>query len=182
MTNDGRFEDWVERLSALRQHQHGGKRVPHKPLLVLMALGRLAETGSSELSWSEVEERLADLIAEFGPATRTGRRQSAAYPFTRLRTDGVWKLSRDVPRDNVPPWTKHRSLAAWNRHSKSSYPGPVRSSKRPDCWLTRSSLGRSHRTCSLPWAWTRTRCSPLVHPRRQSQRDADDHRGGLSRS
>ena len=68
-----------------------------------MALGRLAETGSSELPWSETEERLANLIAEFGPATRTGRRQSAAYPFTRLRADGVWKLSRDVPMDDVGP-------------------------------------------------------------------------------
>lgn len=103
MTNEGELEGWVRRLTALRQYQHNGKRVPHKPLLVLMALGRLAETGSSELPWSDAEERLADLIAEFGPATRTGRRQSAAYPFTRLRTDGVWQLSRDVPMDNVGP-------------------------------------------------------------------------------
>jgi putative restriction endonuclease len=101
MSNAERLGGWIERLSALKQYQHNGKRVPHKPLLVLLALGRLAETGSSELPWSEAEERLADLIAEFGPATRTGRRQSAAYPFTRLRTDGVWKLSRDVPMDNV---------------------------------------------------------------------------------
>ena len=103
MTNEGELEGWIERLTALRQYQHNGKRVPHKPLLVLMALGRLAETGSSELPWSETEERLANLIAEFGPATRTGRRQSAAYPFTRLRADGVWKLSRDVPMDDVGP-------------------------------------------------------------------------------
>jgi putative restriction endonuclease len=103
MTNGEGLEDWVERVSALKQYQHNGKRVPHKPLLMLMALGRLAETGSSELPWSVAEEGLADLIAEFGPATRTGRRQSAAYPFTRLRTDGVWTLSRDVPMDNVGP-------------------------------------------------------------------------------
>jgi putative restriction endonuclease len=103
MTNGEGLEDWVERVSALKQYQHNGKRVPHKPLLVLMALGRLAETGSSELPWSDTEQRLADLIAEFGPATRTGRRQSAAYPFTRLRTDGVWTLSREVPMDSVGP-------------------------------------------------------------------------------
>ena len=103
MTNEGPRHEWVDRLSALRQYQHNGKRAPHKPLLVLMALGRLAETGSSELPWSEVEEGLADLIAEFGPATSTGRRQSAAYPFTHLRTDGLWRLSRDVPMDNVGP-------------------------------------------------------------------------------
>ena len=58
MTDEGELEGWVERLNALRQYQHNGKRVPHKPLLVLMALGRLAETGSSELPWSETEETL----------------------------------------------------------------------------------------------------------------------------
>jgi putative restriction endonuclease len=103
MTNEGPRHEWVDRLSSLRQYQHNGKRAPHKPLLVLMALGRLAETGSSELPWSDIEERLADLIAEFGPATSTGRRQSAAYPFTHLRTDGLWRLSRDVPMDTLGP-------------------------------------------------------------------------------
>lgn len=103
MTSYEPHDNWVERLSALRQHQQNGRRAPHKPLLVLMALGRLAETGSSELPWSDVEKRLADLIAEFGPATRTSGRQSAAYPFTHLRTDGLWKLSRDVPMDILGP-------------------------------------------------------------------------------
>jgi len=103
MTKAKEHAGWVEQLSAIRQYQHQGKRVPHKPLLLLLALGRLSETGSSELPWSDAEKSLADLIAEFGPATRTGRRQSAAYPFTHLRTDGVWKLSRDVPMDNLGP-------------------------------------------------------------------------------
>jgi hypothetical protein len=33
---------------SLRQYQQNGRRSPHKPLLVLLALGRLARTGSSE--------------------------------------------------------------------------------------------------------------------------------------
>jgi putative restriction endonuclease len=49
MTSSEELEDWVERVSTLRQYQSNGKRVPHKPLLVLIALGRLAETGNSEL-------------------------------------------------------------------------------------------------------------------------------------
>lgn len=68
-----------------------------------MALGELAATGSSALPWSEVEQRLAQLIADFGPPSRTARAQSAAYPFTRLRSDGVWTLSEDVPMDRVGP-------------------------------------------------------------------------------
>ncbi|MFC6238043.1 phosphorothioated DNA-binding restriction endonuclease [Longivirga aurantiaca] len=95
--------DPVERLLALQQYRHNGARVPHKPLLVLLALQKLATTGSSDLAWSEAEDRLAGLIAEFGPTTKTSRPQSAAYPFTRLRADGVWALSVDVPDDLVTP-------------------------------------------------------------------------------
>ena len=96
-------ESPVDQLLRLRQHQRDGHRSPHKPLLALLALGRLATTGSSALTWSEVEEHLADLIAEFGTGSGTSRTQSAAYPFTRLRSDGVWTLDRDVPMDLVGP-------------------------------------------------------------------------------
>lgn len=91
------------RFAALRQYQRNGSRSPHKPLLVLLALGLLAHDGSSSLSWPAAEPVLAGLIAEFGPASRTGRAQSAAYPFTRLRADGVWVLDHDVPMDLVGP-------------------------------------------------------------------------------
>jgi putative restriction endonuclease len=96
----------LDRLSALRQHQQDCRRSPHKPLLVLLALGRLATTGTSALPWSDAEEKLAGLIAEFGPTSKTGRAQSAAYPFTRLRSDGVWALDHGVPMDNVSPLQK----------------------------------------------------------------------------
>ncbi|WP_229399581.1 phosphorothioated DNA-binding restriction endonuclease [Micromonospora okii] len=96
-----------DRLTSLRLHQQHGRRAPHKPLLVLQALGRLASTGSSELPWSQAQEQLSDLIAEFGPASKTGRAQSAAYPFTRLRSDGVWTLNPDVPMDLVGPLHAH---------------------------------------------------------------------------
>jgi hypothetical protein len=38
MTNEGPRHEWVDRLSSLKQYQHNGKRAPHKPLLVLMAV------------------------------------------------------------------------------------------------------------------------------------------------
>ncbi|MGY1805038.1 phosphorothioated DNA-binding restriction endonuclease [Blastococcus sp. SYSU D00922] len=93
----------LERLSSLRQHQRDGRRSPHNPLLVLLALGRLAANGTSALTWAEAEEQLADLLQEFGPPSTAGRAQSAAYPFTRLRSDEVWTLDHDVPMDNVGP-------------------------------------------------------------------------------
>ncbi len=93
----------LDQLDSLRQHQQDGRRSPHKPLLVLLALSRLASNGSSELPWDVAERELAELVQEFGPPSRTGRAQSAAFPFTRLRSDGVWTLDQDVPMDKVTP-------------------------------------------------------------------------------
>lgn len=92
-----------ERLLSLRLHQRDGRRSPHKPLLALVAIGRLLDSGSSALPWAVAEVQLADLLAEFGPASTTSRSQSAAYPFTRLRSDGVWRLDVDVPMDSTGP-------------------------------------------------------------------------------
>jgi putative restriction endonuclease len=96
-------EQVLKRLATFRQYQHDGKRVPHKPLLVLLALGKLEETGSSSVAWSSAETQLANLIAEFGPPSKTERAQSAAYPFTRLRRDDIWLIDADVPDDNLKP-------------------------------------------------------------------------------
>lgn len=93
----------LQRLTSLRQHERNGRRSPHKPLLLLLALGRLSTTGTSATPWSVAEEQLAALIAEFGPPSKTGPAQSAAYPFTHLRSDRVWVLDREVPMDNVGP-------------------------------------------------------------------------------
>ena len=92
----------VERLTTLRQHQVDGKRSTNKPLLVLLALGQIESTASSAMEWSTVEAQLGALLSEFGTPS-SGGAPSAAYPFTRLRADGVWQLSREVPNDNVGP-------------------------------------------------------------------------------
>lgn len=120
----------LAQLASLRQHQHNGHRSPHKPLLVLLALGRLTVTGSSELPWSVAEVALADLIAEFGQPSRTGRAQSAAYPFTRLRADGVWVLDADVEMDLVRPLTEH--------HVTGRLVSPLEAAFRGDPALIRS--------------------------------------------
>lgn len=103
-----RSSEVLARLRKLRMHQQNGVRSPHKPLLVLMALGRLVATGSSELPWAETWSQLAALIEEFGPTRAGGRAQRAAYPFTRLRSDNVWLLDHDVAMDDVNALGRHR--------------------------------------------------------------------------
>ena len=91
----------IQRLPSVRQYQGSGKRAPHKPLLILLALGRLSQRGTSQMTWSEAERDLANLLNQFGRPSETKGASAVAYPFTRLRSDGFWTLSRDVPNDSV---------------------------------------------------------------------------------
>ena len=91
----------AEGLINTRQHQEDGRCSPHKPLLILLALAKLAQTGSSSLEWEEIDAHLSSLLAEFGPSRKSGPKPE--YPFTRLRSDKVWELSREVPMDRIAP-------------------------------------------------------------------------------
>ncbi|WP_053846918.1 phosphorothioated DNA-binding restriction endonuclease [Streptomyces sp. NRRL B-24085] len=83
--------DWLERLAKLRQWTRNGTRAPHKPLLLLYALGRYQEDTGSALRYTAVEEDLRRLLTEYGPPNRT----SPAYPFHHLVSDGVWEVRTD---------------------------------------------------------------------------------------
>ena len=126
-------EEVLTRLATFRQYQQDGKRVPHKPLLVLLSLGRLQDSGTSALPWSLAETQLADLIAEFGPPSKTARAQSAAYPFTRLRRDDIWLIDANVPDDNLTPLREHRVTGRLDERLESALrakPGLLRQAAR----------------------------------------------------
>jgi putative restriction endonuclease len=67
---------------------HDGQRLPHKPLLVLLALGRWASGDHGPIPFAEVEKKLSALLQTYGPKG-AGNPQE---PFWRLRRDGVWEL------------------------------------------------------------------------------------------
>lgn len=119
--------------------------MPHKPLLVPLALGQLEATDSSAVTWEQAQTRLAELIREFGPQTTTGAKQSAAYPFTRLRSDGVWSLDADVPNDVVGDLDRASPLAGWTL------------AWRPSCATRRPGL-------QWPGRWSRRTFPTRWHP------------------
>lgn len=63
--------DWIERIEQLRRWTRNGERAPHKPLLLLYALGRYQADGGAPVRFSEAEGQLNDLLAEFGPPRRS---------------------------------------------------------------------------------------------------------------
>lgn len=80
----------------------GGHRAVHKPLLVLLMLGRVQQFGQTRATFDEIETPLEQLIAEFGRTSVS--RPRAQYPFWYLKSDGFWTV--DSEADLVYRWGK----------------------------------------------------------------------------
>jgi putative restriction endonuclease len=98
--------DWLECAAQLRQWSRSGTRAPHKPLLLLYALGRFQQDADGDLRYSAVEEDLKRLLTEYGPPNPT----TPAYPFHHLVSDGVWEVHTD--RGLGSPGSRVRELRA----------------------------------------------------------------------
>jgi putative restriction endonuclease len=81
--------DVLAQFAALRVWRRGGERAPHKPLLVLWALGRVARGESRLAPYAEVDRALERLLREFGPLRRSVHPE---LPFWHLQTDGLWEI------------------------------------------------------------------------------------------
>lgn len=97
-------ERFLYLLSRLRVQSRAGERAPHKPLLVLLAMGNLCRGEPRLLPYGNIAMRLIDLLARFGPYTyRRSRRPQD--PICRLPKDGLWELRGHIPaagNDGVP--------------------------------------------------------------------------------
>src|SRR5437764_9480521 len=79
----------LRKFDRLNVWSRGGQRAPHKPLLVLYALGRWARGDTGDVPFREAAPALAALLKEFGPPRRSLHPE---YPFWRLQNDGVWAV------------------------------------------------------------------------------------------
>ena len=78
----------LKSIRTLRIWSQGGQRAPHKPLLILLAVGRIVSGRKRLVSFAEIDQPLRDLLADFGPSRRS---YSSEYPFVRLANDGIWE-------------------------------------------------------------------------------------------
>lgn len=85
---------WEDRVNNLKVYQRNGRRAPHKPLLLLMAISRLLGAGANiEFGFTDAEAQLGPVIAEFS-STSSGPGK-VEYPFQRLANDGLWIVEAD---------------------------------------------------------------------------------------
>lgn len=101
-------EELKKKLENLSIWKKGDQRAPHKPLLILYALGQLMNKQAKILMYSEVNEDLRNLLKEFGPPRQSYHPE---HPFVRLVKDGVWKLNTQVEDKNITDkWLKKHEV------------------------------------------------------------------------
>ena len=83
-------ESIVQKFETLNQWRKDGTRAPHKPLLVLYAIGELLRGKSRLLPYSEIDENFGNLLSEFGPRRS---KHGTQYPFWRLQNDEIWEVT-----------------------------------------------------------------------------------------
>lgn len=84
-------ESLLERFLQLRVWSERGRRAPHKPLLVIWAIGRCLKGEPRFAPFSLVDSELSGLIRRFGPHRKT---INTHHPFWRLQNDNVWEIDR----------------------------------------------------------------------------------------
>ena len=74
-------DELLTAFDRIRVWQRGDQRAVHKPLLVLLALARLARGEPPMVEFAQLESKLKELLEEFGPS---GCEVTRHYPFWHL--------------------------------------------------------------------------------------------------
>ena len=81
----------IARVKSIRVFLRHGRQSPHKPLLLLLAIGRHLSGHERLATFGEIEGTLNRLIRRFGlPESR----ENAHYPFWHLSNDGLWQVEK----------------------------------------------------------------------------------------
>ncbi len=97
--NTDQIKSLIDKITVWKRR---GQRAPHKPLLILYALAQCFQTDTRMIPYTEIDEKLKQLLMEFGPTRKNYRPE---YPFWRLQNDGIWELANienvTTPRGNT---------------------------------------------------------------------------------
>ena len=92
MTRKMKREKFLQEIDGINVWQCGDRRAPHKPLLLLLAFGRLVRGKERLAYFKELQQPLKNLLRQFGPLQQA-HGQGPVYPFWRLQNDnGLWEI------------------------------------------------------------------------------------------
>jgi putative restriction endonuclease len=83
----------LDQIRDLNVWEKAGERAPHKPLLVLYSLGKLACEGQPSIRFHDFYQPFKNLLQEFGPPRKSYHPE---YPFWYLQTEQFWEIRPQI--------------------------------------------------------------------------------------
>ena len=83
--------DIVIQFESINTWKSKGVRAPHKPLLMLLALGEIQRGNTGFIPYSTIEPKLRELLQDFGPPRKN---IYTHFPFIRLANDALWQFNK----------------------------------------------------------------------------------------
>ena len=118
----------LEKLGKLRIWKRHGQSAPHKPLLLLYAIGQFSQ-GKEALPYSAVDPALRKLLERFGPSLKHFHTE---YPFWRLQNDGLWTVTADEPLESRSSNTDAKKSELIKKNAIGAFPKEVKQVLRSD--------------------------------------------------
>jgi putative restriction endonuclease len=115
------------------------QRAPHKPLLVLYALGRWTRGQPADIPFRQADADLTALLKEFGPPSRSYRPED---PFWRLQNDGVWVVHAAGPLQLCQGQTDAKKSELLAKDATGGFSPEVQAALRADPGLASEIAGR----------------------------------------
>jgi putative restriction endonuclease len=84
-------QDLLSQFQNINTWKSKGTRAPHKPLLMLLALGEIQRGNTDYIPFISIEPKLKDLLLDFGPQRKT---LYPNLPFTKLANDKLWQFDK----------------------------------------------------------------------------------------
>jgi putative restriction endonuclease len=112
-------KDLLQQFRKLNVYRSGDRRAPHKPLLLLLALGRLQQ-GERDIPFTEIVEQLRPLLDAYAPPVRS--RHQPELPYWYLQSDNLWELN---DTDGLPRQRGGFPRIAGLRKTSGHFPKPV---------------------------------------------------------
>lgn len=84
-------QELLKQFKNINSWKNKGIRAPHKPLLILLALGEIQRGNTGFIPYSIIEPKLKNLLIDFGPPRKT---VYTTFPFIRLANDSLWQFNK----------------------------------------------------------------------------------------
>jgi putative restriction endonuclease len=122
-------ESVLHKFNKLNVWSRGDQRAPHRPLLVLYALGRWVRGDARDISFRDVERDLTPLLKEFGPPRRSYHPE---FPYWHLKSDSVWEVHADAPFPARKGHSSPRKGDLLAPHASAGFTDEVKAALRSD--------------------------------------------------